>query len=81
MEKEEVLAGPQEVAYKDDYITLGQLLKFVRVIDEGGLAKQYLQSNHALVNGVPENRRGRKLREGDVVQLEDRRSYKLVKKQ
>lgn len=81
MEKEEVFVGQQEVAYRGDYITLGRLLKFVHVIDEGGLAKQYLSTNHVLVNGTPENRRGRKLRAGDVVLLEDRRSYKLVQKQ
>lgn len=52
-----------------DYITLGQLLKFVDVVMEGGEAKAYLASNKILVNGVEENRRGKKIRSGDIVEL------------
>ena len=81
MEKEEVFVGQQEVAYRGDYITLGQLLKFVHVIDEGGLAKWYLSTHKTIVNGVDENRRGRKLRVGDTVVLDDKRSYVLIAKQ
>lgn len=52
-----------------DYITLGQLLKFADVVTEGGEAKAYLASNKILVNGVEENRRGKKIRSGDIVEL------------
>lgn len=52
-----------------DYITLGQLLKFVDVVMEGGEAKAYLTSNKILVNGIEENRRGKKIRSGDIVEL------------
>jgi ribosome-associated protein len=71
----------QEVAHTGDYITLGQFLKFVHIIDEGGLAKWYLSTHSTMVNGQPENRRGRKLRAGDVVVLDDKRSYRLIVKQ
>ena len=62
-----------------EYITLGQFLKFARIIDEGGMAKGYLASHKVLVNQETENRRGRKLRPGDVVVL-DEGTYKIVSK-
>ena len=63
MEKE-----TRTVTITTDYITLGQLLKFARIIQEGGEAKRYLAENEVLVNGTPDARRGRKLRPGDSVE-------------
>lgn len=80
MEKSSVLSKPQEVAFRGDYITLGQFLKLVRIIDEGGLAKWYLSTHRVLVNGEPDARRGRKLRAEDAVTLEDGRTYRFVAK-
>lgn len=59
----------KNVIIRTDYITLGQLLKFADVVMEGGEAKVYLASNKILVNGVEENRRGKKIRSGDIVEL------------
>ncbi len=56
---------------KNEYITLSQLLKVADVIASGGEAKFYLAENPVLVNGQPENRRGKKLYHGDVVEVED----------
>ena len=54
---------------KDEpFITLGVLLKITGIIDTGGQAKFFLAENTVLVNGEEENRRGRKLYHGDVVQ-------------
>ena len=50
-----------------EFITLGQFLKAVNVIGTGGEAKFYLAENAVKVNGEPEQRRGRKLRPGDLV--------------
>ncbi len=69
----------KETAIVGEYITLGQFLKFARIIDEGGMAKGYLASHKVLVNQETENRRGRKLRPGDVVVL-DEGTYKIVSK-
>lgn len=52
---------------KDEYITLGQLLKAAGVADNGSEAKELVVSGQAQVNGETDLRRGRKLREGDVV--------------
>jgi ribosome-associated protein len=67
----------KEIAIVGEYITLGQLLKFARIVEEGGMAKSYLASHDVLVNQEKDNRRGRKLRPGDVVSLAEG-SFKIV---
>lgn len=52
-------------------ITLGQFLKLVQVIDTGGMAKWFLQTKEVYVNGERENRRGRKLKHGDIVDIRE----------
>jgi ribosome-associated protein len=59
----------REVAVRDGAIALGQLLQFAGIVDTGGQAKLLLVSDEVLVNEEPESRRGRKLREGDVVEV------------
>ena len=58
------------ITLKTEFITLGQILKLSRVVSTGGEVKAYLASNKVLVNQSEENRRGRKLYKGDVVELE-----------
>lgn len=58
------------ITLKTEFITLGQFLKFSKVVSTGGEVKAYLASNSVLVNGTSENRRGRKLYKGDSVELE-----------
>jgi len=55
----------------EDFITLGILLKITGIIDTGGQAKFFLSENTVLVNGEEENRRGRKLYHGDVIQVQN----------
>ena len=55
---------------KDEpFITLGVLLKITGIIDTGGQAKYFLAENKVLVNGEEDNRRGRKLYHGDVIEI------------
>ncbi len=56
-----------------EYIKLDQFLKMTNIVSTGGEAKFYLMENEVLVNGVKENRRGRKLYPGDVVVVEGRK--------
>lgn len=51
------------------YITLGQLLKRLDVIDSGGQAKYFLQEETVKVNGEVETRRGRKIYPRDQVDI------------
>ena len=58
---------------KDEaFITLGVLLKIAGIIDTGGQAKYFLSENKVLVNGEEDNRRGRKLYHGDVIEVSNR---------
>ncbi len=54
---------------KGEYITLGQLLKFLNLVNTGGEEKLFLATNDVSFNGVREDRRGKKLRPGDVVNI------------
>lgn len=51
----------------EEFIKLGQLLKYAGIIERGSDAKDFLSSNLILVNGTMENRRGAKIRPGSVV--------------
>ena len=56
-----------------EYIKLDQFLKMSNIISTGCEAKIYLMENKVLVNGIEENRRGRKLYPGDTVTVEGRK--------
>ncbi|MBX7134852.1 MAG: RNA-binding S4 domain-containing protein [Fimbriimonadaceae bacterium] len=60
-----------EFRLRTEYITLSQLLKAVDLASSGAEAKAILAEGGVLVNGEEDNRRGRKLRPGDVVRLSD----------
>ena len=61
----------KEIKIREDeeYITLNVLLKIADIISTGGMAKIFLQENDVFVNGEKENRRGRKLYRGDVIEV------------
>ncbi|MBA1433764.1 S4 domain-containing protein YaaA [Bombilactobacillus bombi] len=67
-----------EIKIKKDYITLTQALKDSGIISTGGQAKWFLQENQVLVNGQEENRRGKKLYPGDVVQVASDQILKII---
>ena len=52
-------------------IRLGALLKVAGLIDSGGEARPFLASHTVLVNGEPDQRRGRQLHPGDEVRIGD----------
>lgn len=52
-----------------EYITLGQLLKFLDLVSTGGEEKIFLRENEVLFNGKKEQRRGKKLRDKDQVTI------------
>jgi ribosome-associated protein len=58
---------PREVPIRGEMIRLGQLLKLAGVVGGGGDAKAFLAEEPVLVNGEPDNRRGRQLHPGDTV--------------
>jgi ribosome-associated protein len=59
----------EEIRFDSEFITLGQLLKMTDAISSGGMAKWFLSENIVYVNGEEEQRRGRKLRNRDIVNI------------
>ena len=59
----------QEIPIRGETIRLGQLLKLAGIVDSGSEVKALLAAEAALVNGVPETRRGRQLSVGDSVNI------------
>ncbi|MBA2714775.1 MAG: RNA-binding S4 domain-containing protein [Rubrobacteraceae bacterium] len=53
--------------------TLGQALKAASLVGSGGEAKVLIQAGEVSVNGEVETRRGRRLEEGDVIEVGDER--------
>lgn len=60
-----------DIAITTDTIRLGQLLKLAGLVDAGSDAKILLAGGEVLVNDEIEIRRGRQLRAGDVVRLDE----------
>lgn len=52
-----------------EFITLSQLLKMEDCVASGGEVKCFLSEVEVLVNGEKENRRGKKLYPGDVIEI------------
>lgn len=67
----------KEIKINTEYITLGQFLKFCSIISSGAEAKSFLQETEVIVNGESDNRRGRKLYPGYIVEVLGEK-YKVV---
>lgn len=66
----------ETVKISTEFIKLDQFLKWVGVADNGVMAKHMVQDGVVKVNGEIEERRGRKLYPGDVVEALDQ-SFKV----
>lgn len=64
-----------EIPIRGESIRLGQLLKLAGVVDSGSEVKALLAQQPALVNGQPEDRRGRQLSVGDSVVIGEQELY------
>ncbi|WP_249029284.1 S4 domain-containing protein YaaA [Tannockella kyphosi] len=54
---------------KDEYITLGQFLKYCNAVSSGVEAKVVILEGYVSVNGEVEKRRGKKLRSNDQIEF------------
>ena len=59
----------EDLTIDTEFVTLGQLLKMTNAISSGGMAKWFLEEHIVTVNGEEEQRRGKKLRHGDVIHI------------
>lgn len=69
----------KQITITTDYITLGQLLKFTGVIDNGALAKVYILENNILVNGEDCKQRGKKLYPTYKIEINKTLFFEIVK--
>ncbi|MCQ2490481.1 MAG: S4 domain-containing protein YaaA [Ruminococcus sp.] len=68
----------EEIKINTEFIKLDALLKFASLVGSGGEAKMLIQEGRVLVNGEVCTMRGKKIRSGDVVKLEDGGEVKVV---
>lgn len=61
-----------------EFITLGQLLKFENIVETGGMVKLFLSDYRVLINGEQDQRRGKKLYPGDIIEIEEVGSFQIV---
>ena len=59
----------EKVFIKSEFITLGQFVKFVNLVGSGSESKSFILEKDISVNGEIEKRRGRKLREKDIISI------------
>ena len=67
-----------EIKIRDEFIKLGQALKLAGVVEDGVEAKYAIQDGLVQVNGEVDQRRGRKVYEGDVITFEGQ-EIKVIK--
>ena len=63
----------EKVTIKTDFIKLDALLKYAGLCDTGGFAKELVQSGQVKVNGEVCTMRGKKIRPGDVIEVDQYR--------
>lgn len=59
----------EKILINTEYIKLDQLLKFANAVEGGGMAKNVILDGLVKVNGQVELQRGKKLRDGDIVEF------------
>lgn len=59
----------ETIKLRDEYIKLGQALKTAGLAESGVDAKHAVEEGLVKVNGQTEYQRGKKLRDGDVVEF------------
>ena len=59
----------ENIKINTEYIKLDQFLKWCGVVETGAQAKEFILNGMVKVNGETELRRGKKLRDGDIVEI------------
>ena len=67
----EIVANTNIIALDTEFIKLQDLLKFAGLVETGGQAKILIQDGYVTVNGEICTMRGKKIRNGDIVTLDD----------
>lgn len=68
----------QTIGIRDEAINLDQFLKLTSVAGSGGQVRMLVDDGRVRVNGEPESRRRRKLRIGDMVEIDAMGTFEVV---
>ena len=60
-----------KIEINEEFIRLDNLLKFSGIAETGGHAKILVQNGEVMVNGEVCTMRGKKMRKGDIAQVDD----------
>ncbi|MEG0371549.1 MAG: RNA-binding S4 domain-containing protein [Clostridium sp.] len=60
-----------------EYIKLDQFLKFIAIADNGAVAKAIIADGMVKVNNEIATQRGKKLRKGDIIEIEGVDSFEV----
>ncbi|HNZ83018.1 MAG TPA: RNA-binding S4 domain-containing protein [Sedimentibacter sp.] len=63
----------ERISINTEYIKLDQLLKFANAVEGGGMAKNVILDGLVKVNEEVVLQRGKKLREGDIVEFNNKK--------
>lgn len=68
----------EEILIETDFIKLDQLLKWANIADSGAFAKMMIQNGDVKVNGEVVTSRGKKVFKGDIIEIADLGTFKVV---
>lgn len=71
--RESTGSTPEDIEIREGTIRLGQLLKLASLVEDGVEAADLIRNGLVKVNGDIEERRGRQLAVGDVVEVNGQR--------
>ena len=60
----------RKIIIHTEFIKLQDLLKYANLVETGGMAKECVQGGEVMVNGEVCTMRGKKIRPGDVVEMD-----------
>ncbi|SKC88862.1 RNA-binding S4 domain-containing protein [Maledivibacter halophilus] len=70
----------KEILIETEYIRMDQLLKYANIVGSGGEAKILIKEGLVKVNGEVVTQRGKKIKNKDIIEIEDIKLKVLNKK-
>ncbi|WP_352418581.1 RNA-binding S4 domain-containing protein [Proteiniborus sp.] len=64
-----------EISISTEFIKLDQFLKYIGVAETGGHSKEIIKNGEVKINGEVVLERGKKIRIGDIVEIDGNESY------
>ena len=61
----------EKISINTEFIKLDQFLKYINIVESGGVAKMIINDGLVKVNGEVCTQRGKKIRANDVVEFEN----------